>query len=60
MEAPKGESFRLGVVTPLGNERKSIDAFLDEVLEQLEPSDRWYCVLDNVSKDGTSDVVAAR
>jgi dolichol-phosphate mannosyltransferase len=60
MEAAKAQSFRLGVVTPLGNERKSIDAFMDEVLGQLEATDRWYCVLDNVSKDGTSDAVAAR
>jgi dolichol-phosphate mannosyltransferase len=60
MEVAKADSFRLGVVTPLANERKCIDAFMDEVSEYLEPNDRWYCVLDNKAKDGTSDAVAAR
>jgi dolichol-phosphate mannosyltransferase len=57
MSAP---SLRLGVVTPLGNERDSIDAFMDEVLQYLSVDDRWYCVFDNVSKDGTREVVQAR
>ena len=57
MNAPH---FRIGVVTPLGNERRTIDAFMDEVLRYLTPEDRWYCVLDNVSKDGTREIVEAR
>lgn len=58
MTAPR--EIRLGIVTPLGNERRCIDRFLDEVLAQLQPDDRVFCVLDNVSKDGTRDVVEAR
>jgi dolichol-phosphate mannosyltransferase len=55
-----GHEIRLGVVTPLGNERDCINAFLDEVTAQLQPCDRWYCILDNVSKDGTREIVEAR
>lgn len=50
-------SPRLGVATPLGNERASIDRFINEVLGYLRREDRWYCVLDNVSKDGTRELV---
>jgi dolichol-phosphate mannosyltransferase len=50
----------LGVVTPLGNERSGIKSLMDEVLDHLQPHDRWYCVLDNVSTDGTREIVAAR
>jgi len=50
----------VGVVTPLGNERSGIKSFMDEVLEHLQPQDRWYCVLDKVSTDGTREIVAAR
>lgn len=51
---------KLGVVTPLGNERASINAFLDAVTAHLAPGDRLYCVLDRVSRDGTRDVVQTR
>ena len=51
---------RLGVVTPLGNERDNIERFLDAVTARLQPDDRVYCVLDNVSKDGTLDIVESR
>ena len=51
---------RLGIVTPLGNERDNIARFLDEVTSHLQSNDRVYCVLDNVSKDGTRDIVEAR
>jgi dolichol-phosphate mannosyltransferase len=51
---------RLGIVTPLGNERDNISRFLDEVTAQIQPGDRVYCVLDNVSKDGTREIVEAR
>jgi dolichol-phosphate mannosyltransferase len=50
----------LGVVTPLGNERGSIDAFMDEVLQYLGPDDRWYCIFDSVSTDGTRAAVENR
>jgi dolichol-phosphate mannosyltransferase len=50
----------IGVVTPLGNERDNILAFLDAVTDRLSPEDRVYCVLDNVSRDGTRQLVAAR
>jgi dolichol-phosphate mannosyltransferase len=52
--------LRLGIVTPLGNERNSIHAFMDVVLQYLASDDRWYCVFDNVSKDGTREIVEAR
>lgn len=51
---------RLGIVIPLGNERNSIAALLDQVTGQIESHDRIYCVLDNVSQDGTRDLVEAR
>jgi len=51
---------RLGIVTPLGNERASIDAFMDEALQYIGPDDRWYCIFDNVSKDGTRAAVEER
>lgn len=53
-------SPRVGVVTPLGNEAASIRQFIDEVLARLQENDRWYCVLDNVSKDGTREIVERR
>ncbi|HZP61547.1 MAG TPA: glycosyltransferase family 2 protein [Opitutaceae bacterium] len=52
--------LRLGVVTPLGNERDSINAFLDEVTARLQCDDRWYGVLDHVARDGTREIVTAR
>jgi dolichol-phosphate mannosyltransferase len=55
-----GSEPRLGLVTPLGNERSGIDSFLSGVLKHLTDGDRWYCVFDNVSKDGTREVVEAR
>jgi len=50
---------RLGIVTPLGNERATIGAFLDAVIPHLRSDDHFYCVLDNVSKDGTREIVQA-
>ena len=44
---------RLGVVTPLANERDTIDEFVRRVLANLLPADRLYLVLDRVSRDGT-------
>jgi len=51
---------RLELVTPLGNERNGIESFLSEVLQHLTAEDPWFCVLDNISKDGTREVVEAR
>ena len=51
---------RLGLVTPVGNECGGIESFLSEVLQQLATDDRWYCVFDNVSRDGTREIVEAR
>ena len=51
---------RLGVVTPLGNELETIESFMDSVLYRLQEGDRWYCVLDHVSTDGTRAIVEAR
>jgi len=50
----------LGIVTPLGNEAASIVRFLDVVAAHLGPDDRHYCVLDQVSQDGTRGVVQTR
>lgn len=52
--------MRLGVVTPLANEEHSIDELLDRTLAHLTPDDRIFCVLDNVSKDRTRDMISAR
>lgn len=54
------QGHRLGLVTPLGNERDGIVSFLDDVLQHLMSEDLWYCVFDNVSKDGTREIVEAR
>lgn len=54
------EAPRLGVVTPLGNEVATIEQFMACVLEYLQTNDRWYCVLDNVSTDGTREFIEAR
>lgn len=52
--------MRLGVVTPLANEEHSITELLDRTLFQLGAGDRVFCVLDNVSKDRTREMIAAR
>lgn len=57
MSGVSAQQIRLGVVTPLANERDSIDAFMEDVLQRLTAADRWYCVFDRVSKDGTVDIV---
>jgi dolichol-phosphate mannosyltransferase len=57
---PGTHSVRLGVVTPLGNERETIEAFMDHVLRYLRHDDRWYLVFDSVSRDGTREIVEAR
>jgi dolichol-phosphate mannosyltransferase len=44
---------RLAVVTPLANERDTIDEFVRRVTAQLQPQDRLIVVFDNVSTDGS-------
>jgi dolichol-phosphate mannosyltransferase len=51
---------KLGIVTPLANEENNINRLLDAVLEHLAPHDRIYCVLDNVSKDETRNIISGR
>jgi peptide/nickel transport system ATP-binding protein len=50
----------LAIITPLGNERANIVAFLDAVGVHLGAHDRIFCVLDHVAKDGTRELVEAR
>jgi hypothetical protein len=52
--------MRLGVVTPLANEEATIGELLDRALAHLTAGDRIFCVLDNVSKDRTRDLISAR
>ena len=51
---------RLGVTVPLANESETINEFMDRVTAQLGPSDKLYCVVDNVSKDDTRQKIEAR
>src|SRR5260221_1519 len=46
---------RLAVVTPLANERDTIDEFVRRVVAQLGPQDRLITVFDNVCTDGAVD-----
>jgi dolichol-phosphate mannosyltransferase len=46
---------RLAVVTPLANERATIDEFVRRVMAQLGPEDHLFTVFDNVSTDGSAD-----
>ena len=50
-------TLHLGVVIPLANEEVSIEKLLQEILVHLGPDDRIFCVLDNVSKDRTRELV---
>lgn len=52
--------MRLGVAIPLANEEHSVNELLDRTLFQLGTDDRVFCVLDNVSKDRTRELVAER
>lgn len=45
---------------PLANEEKSINSFLDQVLAHLLPHDRLFCVLDNMCKDRTKEIISER
>ncbi|HEY7119536.1 MAG TPA: glycosyltransferase family 2 protein [Tepidisphaeraceae bacterium] len=46
---------RLAVVTPLANERDTIDEFVRRVLAQLGPADRLFAVFDRACSDGSVD-----
>jgi len=59
-ESRPPERPKLGVATPLANEEGSINLLLDGVLAHLQPQDRFFCVLDNVCKDGTKAIVTER
>jgi dolichol-phosphate mannosyltransferase len=51
--APQSRSERLAVVTPLANERDTLDEFVRRVMGQIEPQDRLIAVFDDVSTDGS-------
>lgn len=59
-ENPTSSRPKFGVLTPLANEEATIDDFLDRVLVHLLAPDRVFCVLDNMCKDRTRDIVARR
>jgi dolichol-phosphate mannosyltransferase len=44
---------KLAVITPLANERDTIDEFVRRVMAQLLPHDRLITVFDNVCNDGS-------
>ena len=46
---------RLGIVTPLANEKDTFDEFFTRVQKQLQPQDLLFLVFDNACKDGTVD-----
>ena len=46
---------KLGIVTPLANEKDTFDEFISRVQKQLQPQDLIFLVFDNVCKDGTVD-----
>ncbi|MDP0494729.1 MAG: glycosyltransferase [Verrucomicrobiota bacterium JB024] len=60
-DSPAAEAsapLRMGVVMPLANEEQTIDGLLARVLVQLGPEDRVFCILDNVCKDRTREVIS--
>ena len=52
--------MRFGVVIPLANEEGTIIPLLDRILAQLTPADAIFCVLDNVSRDRTRELITRR
>jgi dolichol-phosphate mannosyltransferase len=55
------QQLRLGIVCPMANERENAEAFVNEVIGICRSfnfkSVRFFAVLDNVSKDGTRDIL---
>jgi len=49
---------KLGIVVPLANEEATIRDFLKRVLPHVSGNDRLYCVLDNMCRDKTRDILA--
>lgn len=49
---------KLGLAVPLANEAATIHEFLRRVLLHLQTGDRLYCVLDNMCRDATRQIVA--
>ena len=50
-------SPRLGIITPLANEEDTIVEFLDRVCAQMGSEDLMFCVLDNMCKDKTREII---
>ena len=50
---------RLGVISPMANEEKTINSFIIEVLKSLRPVDYLFIIVDNKSQDQTRDIVSA-
>jgi dolichol-phosphate mannosyltransferase len=54
-------TIKLGIVCPMANERKTAESFVCDVLETCRKfkfkSIRLFVILDNVSKDGTIDLM---
>ncbi|HWD19672.1 MAG TPA: glycosyltransferase family 2 protein [Verrucomicrobiae bacterium] len=48
---------KLGIATPLANEEATIDDFLTRLLVHLQSQDRVFCVLDNMCKDRTKEII---
>ena len=55
--ASEGRKEKLSIVMPLANESATIEALLSRILEDLNPLDRIYCVVDLASTDQTLSIV---
>ena len=51
------QSPRLGIIIPLANEESTINGLLERICKQIAPEDRVFCVLDNMCKDRTRDLI---
>jgi dolichol-phosphate mannosyltransferase len=49
---------KLGIATPLANEELTINDFLTRLIVHLQPHDRIFCVLDNMCKDRTKEIIS--
>ena len=52
-------NIQLGIVCPMANEKETVQAFIPAVLEQCQGFSKvtLFAILDNVSRDGTLDIV---
>lgn len=55
--APIQNGKKMGVVIPLANEEKTIDALLHGVLKHVPKKTTIFCVLDTTSKDKTKEII---